>query len=310
MFLSIVSPVYKAADLLPELVRQIEEAAKQITDSYEIILVEDYSPDASREVIKKLCCENSKVKGIFLSRNFGQHYAISAGFDNSSGEWIVTLDCDLQDIPKYIVNLFEKTKEGYDIVYASRQNREDSLIKILGSKYFNKIISYLTGIKRDPAVSNFVLYNRKTIEAMKMMGDYSKFYPLMNRWVGFRNCQIPVPHALRYGGGDQKSSYSYSKRIILAFDTIISFSNKPLLLILLIGIIIMFISSLLILWSILNYFFADYIVKGWVPLIASIWFLSGIIIVLLGVIGLYIGKIFEETKKRPIYIISEKINFN
>jgi dolichol-phosphate mannosyltransferase len=308
MFLSVISPVYKAEKILHELVRQIETAAMQITDSYEIILVEDNGPDKSREVIKDICLNNPHVKGIFLSRNFGQQYALNAGFDNAEGEWIVTLDCDLQDTPSLIGQLYKKATEGgYDIVYASRQNRQDGFLKMLGSKYFNTFLGWLTDTKQDETIANFVLYKRKVVKAMISMGDYRKYYPLMNHWVGFSTCTEPIPHAGR--ADKQKSSYSFSRRMRLAINTGVAFSDKLLRLMIFLGLFIVLFASFFALFFIISYFVKKISVSGWTTLFVSIWFVAGIIIILLGIIGVYIGKIYEEVKKRPSYIISEKVNF-
>ena len=153
--LSIVSPVYRAEKIIPELVERIKIAASQITDNFEIILVEDCGPDNSWSAIEKECLIDKRVKGIKLSRNFGQHYAITAGLNYSKGEWVVVMDCDLQDLPEEISNLYNKTKEGFDIVLARRFERQDTFLKRLSSKIFYTTLSYLTGTKQDNTIANF-----------------------------------------------------------------------------------------------------------------------------------------------------------
>lgn len=307
MYLSIISPVYRAEKILPELVKEIEEAAKQITVSFEIILVEDCGPDNSWAVIEDLCQLYPYVKGVHLSRNFGQQYALNAGFDLSSGEWIVTLDCDLQDTPSLIVDLYNKAKEGYDVVFASRTNRQDDFIKRIGSKVFNRLLGILTDTVQDGSIANFVIYHRKVVDAMRAMGDYRRYYPLMNHWVGFRRFVLPVPHAPR--ADEQRSSYSFRKRLQLGLNTVIAFSDKPLRMIMLFGVYVALLAFLFAIVLVINYLTTGIIVSGWLTLFVSLWFIAGIIISLMGLIGIYIGKIYEQAKGRPSYLVSDKLNF-
>lgn len=306
MLFSIISPVYRAENTLNLLVEQIEQSISPITSDYEIILVEDCGPDNSRELIRQICASKSHVKGVFLSRNFGQQYALNAGFDVASGQWIVTLDCDLQDNPSFIQTMYKRALEGYDIVFASRQSRQDSYLKKTGSKWFNKCLSFLTGTEQDDSIANYVLYNHKVIEAMKSLGDYRRYYPLMNHWVGFRRFVEPIPHNERPDGIE--SSYTFSKRLKLALNTMVAFSDRPLTLILELGIGIAAISVILAIALATHYLFTGITVSGWLTLFVSIWFVFGIQIALLGLVGIYVGKIYEQSKNRPSYIVSEKIN--
>jgi len=301
--ISVVSPVYGAASLLPELITRIHKAVKQITNNYEIILVEDNSPDNSWEIIKRLSISDDKILGLSLSRNFGQQYALNAGFDKANGNWIVTLDCDLQDDPERIIDLYNEAKKDYDIVFASRVNRRDGFLKKLGSRLFYKTLGYLTNTEQDNSIGNYILYNKKVIEAMASIGDYYKYYPMLNRWVGFKTKVLPIEHAERKD--NVKSSYSFKKRLRLAFTTIIAFSDKPLRLVLKLGIALVFISLIVALILIVRYFLVGETVSGWLSLFISVWLLSGIIILVLGLLGVYLGKIFETVKHRPTYIIRE-----
>ena len=306
MKFSVVSPVYGAASLLDELVEEIEKTVCTITDDYEIILVEDHSPDQSQEVIERLCAENARVKGIFLSKNFGQQYALNAGLDAATGDWIVTLDCDLQDTPELIKSLFEKAKEGYDVVFASRQNRQDDNLKKIGSSLFNRLLGFLTDTHQDESIANFVLYKREVVEAMSSMGDYRRYYPLMNHWVGFNSVKLPVPHAERTDG--KKSSYTMGKRIRLAIDTSVALSTKPLHLIVYFGMSLMLLSLIVGIVLVIHYVFTGITVSGWLTLFVSLWFISGILTIILGIIAIYIGEMYIQVKKRPSYIIRRTIN--
>lgn len=305
--ISVISPVYGASGLLEELVRRISESVSKITESYEIILVEDHGPDDSWQKIKAICQKDKGVIGIRHSRNFGQQYAINCGLDHARGEWVVTLDCDLQDRPEEIINLYKKAQEGYDIVLASRQNRKDDFLKKLFSRMFYRALSYLTDTHQDASLANFSLYHRNVVEALKSMNDYVKYYPTMIHWIGFRMAKLEIEHASREDG--KRSSYSFKKRLTLAFDTIVSFSNKPLRLTVKLGIFILVFATLFAIALVISYFFTDISVSGWASTFLSLWFLAGIIITILGMIGIYVGKIFETVKRRPSYIVGEKLNY-
>ena len=292
---------------MEELVRQIEETVSKLTSDYEIILVEDHSPDNSREIITEICRKNKRVKGVFLSRNFGQQYALNAGFDLSTGDYVVTLDCDLQNPPAQIKDLYEKIQEGYDIVFASRQNRPDNFFMTQGSHLFNKLMGFLTDTKQDESLAEFAIYRRKVIDAMAQMGDYRRYYPLMNQWVGFKTAKVFVNHDERTDG--KESSYSMRKRIELAVTTAVSFSTKSLRLIVYFGVIITLLAIIAALGLVIKTIVRDTPVSGWVTLFVSMWFIAGIMISVMGIIAVYIGSIFDEVKHRPSYIIDEKLNF-
>lgn len=305
MKLSIISPVYGAATLLEELVERISNSSTKITPDFEIILVEDNSPDNSWEIIKKISLTNKHVHGIKLSRNFGQQNALNAGFDYATGDWIITMDCDLQDEPEQFQTLFNKTLEGFDIVFASRQNRQDGFLKKLFSVLFYKVLSYLTETKIDHTVANFILYNKKCIQAMSKIGDYYRYYPLLNNWIGFKSTKVEISHAKRKD--NIKSSYSFKKRLRLAYQTIIAFSDKPLRIVLKLGVGLVSFSLIFALYLVIKYVVTDQTASGWLSIFVSIWFLSGIIIFTLGLLGVYLGKMFDTTKNRPTYLIEDII---
>lgn len=301
--LSIISPVYGAPQLLPDLVHEINKVASQMTTDFEIILVEDNSPDNSWQMIQEIANLNPNVTGISFSRNFGQQEAIHAGMIHASGDFIVTLDCDLQDNPSEIINLMKKAEEGYDIVMAGRINRKDDFFKKFFSKAFYRVLNNLSEFTLDPSVANFVLYRRNAIDALLSMGDYFIYYPFMSNWIGFRKYVLPVQHNSRKD--NVRSSYTYKKRLKLAFFTIISFSDRPLRIVLKLGIYIVFLSILMALFLVAFYIFTKQKVQGWMSLFLSVWFLGGILISILGMVGIYVGNTFATVKKRPNYIIRE-----
>ncbi|WP_396218068.1 glycosyltransferase family 2 protein [Flavobacterium sp.] len=302
MKLSIVSPIYKAENFIDKLVFEIQKAMNILDVDYEIILVDDRSKDNSWQKMKELSVKNSNVKSVRLSRNFGQHPAIMAGLSQAKGEWIIVMDCDLQDQPKEIVKLYNKAQEGFEVVQARRKNREDNFLKKLSSKVFSKVYGYFTDTKYDNEIANFGIYNKKVINSILEISDYIKFFPLFVEFVGYKTTSIVVEHAPRDSG---TTSYSFSKLVSLAFNTIISFSNKPLKLFVKFGMIISFLSFCVGLYYIYQAIHYEIEVLGFTSIIVSIWFLSGVIITTIGVAGIYIGKIFDQTKNRPVYIIDE-----
>ena len=177
--ISVVSPEYKGEKMVSELVRRIKESVGTITDDFEIILVNDASPDNTWAEIEKECAADSRVKGLDLSRNFGQHYAITAGLHYAKGEWVVVMDCDLQDRPEEIPNLYKKAMEGWDIVFAQRKLRNDGFLKRTSSRMFYSVFSYLTETKQDSSVANFGIYSHKVIESVLAMKDQLRYFPTM-----------------------------------------------------------------------------------------------------------------------------------
>lgn len=304
-FISIVSPIYNAENTIEELVSQIKIEVSSFTTQYEIILVDDCGPDNSWEKVSQLCEKDNKIIGLKLSRNFGQHYAITAGLDQSSGEWVVVIDCDLQDRPDQIPKMYHRALEGYDIVQGRRENRKDSFFKKVFSWFFYRVLAYLSGYSQDSTIANFGIYNRKVISSITSMRESIRFFPTMVAWVGFRKTSIEIQHAERSEG---KSAYTIGKLFSLALDIILAYSDKPLRIIIKLGLITSLGSFVFLMYNLYKYVSGQIVVLGYMSLIISIWFLSGLIMLMLGVVGLYIGKTFESTKNRPIYIIDKKIN--
>jgi len=271
----------------------------------EFVLVNDNSPDGDWKVVKELALHDARIIGINLSRNFGQHPAIIAGLSHAKGDWVAVMDGDLQDRPEEIPRLLEKALEGFDAVFACRKIRKDGLVKKLSSVLFNKTLHFLTGIKHDPAIANFGVYSRKVIESVLLIGDHIKMFPIFVDWVGFTTAKMDVMHDERFEG---VSSYTFRKALSLAFNSLITFSDKPLKMTIKAGV---FLSLLAILFAV--YYFSGallgfYSVAGWPSLIISFWFLGGMQIFFIGVLGVYIGKTFNQTKNRPVYIIREILN--
>ena len=303
--ISVVIPVYQAGRIVGPLVRRLAGALNEITAQYEVILVDDGSQDDSWGAIERQCAEDERLKGIKLSRNFGQHSAITAGLEQSRGQWVVVMDCDLQDQPEELSRLYAKALAGYDIVFARRAARTDGWIKKFFSRAFFATLGYLTDTRQDPTIGNFGIYNRKVIAAILEMDDYVKFFPTMVKWVGFDAAEIDVQHGQRFEG---KTTYSTKALCDLAINTILSFSDKPLRLTVRFGLFISVVSLLFAALHIYLYFAGKITVMGFTALIVSLWLLSGIVITLIGMLGLYVGKIFDQTKCRPVFIVDRRLN--
>lgn len=305
MLMSIVSPVYKGEKMLDELVARITKAVVSITDNYEIILINDCSPDDSWKKIEAQCARDPHVKGLDLSRNFGQHNAISAGLLYCRGEWVIVMDCDLQDCPEEIPNLYEKAQEGWDIVLGRRKERHDKFLKKLSSALFHKVFDWMSGLRTDKAVANFGIYRKCVIEAYNTVPERTRTFPALVAYLGFKTTSIEVRHAERAEG---KSSYSFSKLLKLSYDTIISNSNKPLRITVGMGFVMSAFSFILALYNVIAKLSGLIQVPGYTTTIFSIWFVGGMILFGLGILGLYIGKTFDQVKGRPFFVVRKKLN--
>ncbi len=304
--ISVVVPLYRCSDSIQELVQRLSEAIDNVASDYEIVLVNDASPEDDWSEVKKAALADNRVKGINLSRNFGQHYAITAGLSFSSGDWIVVMDGDLQDRPEEIPRLVNKAMEGYEIVLARRVERQDSFFKKMMSKLFYRTLAYLTETEQNAEVANFGIYHRKVVDTILLMKDKTRYFPAMVKWVGFSRTEIEVTHAFREKG---QSGYNFKALLHLALNTILSFSDKPLRLTVKLGIYISSFSFMFALYTFIKALRGQIEVIGYSSLIISIWFLTGIVISLLGMLGLYVGRIFEQVKDRPTFIVEQAINF-
>jgi dolichol-phosphate mannosyltransferase len=302
--ISVVIPIYGNELFIDELYSRLTANLSAITGDFEIIFVDDGSPDNSWKLIAGNAEKDRRVKGIRFSRNFGQHFAITAGLANCAGDWVVVMDGDLQDRPEEIINLYHKALEGYEVVFARRLVRKDTLYRKLCSGMFYKFFDLLAGTKTDAAVANFGIYSRDVIDSFNKMREHSRLFPLFVHWLGFNTAYIDVEHAERSAG---KSAYTFGKKLDLALDTIISMSNKPLKISVKLGLLLSFLSFLYGGFIIMKYLLWGVPVMGWTSLMVSLYFIGGLLLSTLGVLGIYIGKIFDEVKNRPLYIIAEKV---
>lgn len=308
MKISVISPVYGAEKIIPELVKRISNALLEITKDYEIILIEDHSPDNSWEEIRNQCAKNSFVKGIKLSRNFGQHNAIKTGIDLVSGDCCIVMDCDLQDDPLYIKELVKEWQAGNDIVYTFKEKRNHSGFKNITARLFNMVFNYLANSssleKAHNNVGSYSLISSKVISAFKKYNDYQFHYLMVLRWLGFQSTYIKITHNERFEG---ESSYSFIKLVNHAMVGIIYQSDRLLKMSIQFGFILSFLSIMSIIFIISNYFISGF-QSGWASLFVLITFFAGVILTAIGILGLYIGKMFDQVKNRPQYVIDETLN--
>jgi dolichol-phosphate mannosyltransferase len=277
----------------------------KITKSFEIIFVNDGSPDTSWKLVSDLSRKNRSVIGINLSRNFGQHHAITAGIDYAKGDWIIVMDGDLQDDPEYIEKLYVKACEGYDIVFAKRISRTGGIVKLLSSGLFRTFFRFLTGIDLHLSIGNYSIASRRAIQAVRSIKEQHRWYLQNLKWIGFPTATVDVRHAKRYSGS---TSYSWGKLLSLALDIVLAYTDKPLKLSVYVGLSIATISMCYGLFMIWRWFFARVPLLGYTSIIVALFFFAGLVMTNLGIVGLYIGRIFEETKKKPLYIIKEITN--
>lgn len=300
--ISVVSPVYRAEECVGELCRRLKSALGTLTEDYEIILVEDRSPDASWEAIEKEAAMDDRVRGIRLARNFGQHFAITAGLDVAAGDWVVVMDCDLQDPPEQIPNLYAKAQEGYKVVVASFEQRSESVFRQWLSRKFWGGLSWMAGIEFDPKIGNFRIMSRDVVDGFKRYREQLRFLGGILSLMGFSTAHVSMPRADRFAG---RSSYNFRKLMAAATDIVMAYSDKPLKISITLGLVM---AALSILTGVVIFALsiADVIeVPGWASVMVSLYLIGGLIIANLGVIGYYLGRTYDEAKRRPLYMIDK-----
>jgi glycosyltransferase involved in cell wall biosynthesis len=307
--LSIVSPVYRSEKIIDELVTRIVATVERLELPFEIVLVDDRSPDASWERIAKRCHQDPRVKGVRLSRNFGQHAAITAGLRHTQGDWVVVMDCDLQDNPAYIPQLLAQARStGAQIVYTAKSQRQHSSVKNLQTRLFNGVFNWLVDDRQnlfsDSSIGSFSLISRRVVDAFLSVGDVKRHYLLTLRWLGFSSTTLPIEHEARFEG---RSSYSFSRLIRHAVEGITAHSTRLLTLAISLGFLCFLAAFSSIAYLVVMYFLHGY-KEGWASTFVLILFSTGLILVTMGIVGLYIGNIFEQVKGRPLFVVEEWLN--
>ncbi|MBZ5678206.1 MAG: glycosyltransferase family 2 protein [Acidobacteriia bacterium] len=299
--ISVVLPVYRAELILPELCKRLVASLSKLTGSYEIILVDDRSPDRSWDVMLQMVEAFSSITALRLSRNFGQHYAITAGLDLANSDWTVIMDCDLQDQPEEIAVLLEKAVQGYDVVLARRIANSGRSRRRLSSRLFYWLFNVLSGYRMDPAVGSFRIMRRSVVEAYRTMRESSRLFGGMVEWLGFETAFVDVAHSARYHG---RSTYNFRVMTKLAFDGIFAFSNRPLYFSIAVGVIMSVLAAGLGLGLIVHYFMHPFVgVPGWLSEFTITAFIGGLILLNLGILGVYVGRIYDQSKGRPLYVV-------
>lgn len=274
--------------------------------TYEVLLVNDACPKGSWEVIKNLCEKNSNIKGINLARNFGQPYAQLAGLDLAKGNFIAFMDCDLQDRPESLNDLLKSCKSGNDVSIAkSKSPRDENALRELSSKLFYRVFSYLNDQKDFNFNASYILINKRVADAFRSMKENQRMFLSLLQYIGFSYAFVSVQHGVRKEG---KTSYSLRQRLSLALSGIVNSSTKLLKIGIIIGVLsasFSFIFGLYVIWQKLLY---QAYVDGWVSTILATFFVGGVIMVLIGIMGLYLEVVFWEVKRRPSYFIAESLN--
>lgn len=304
--LSVVVPMYFEEAVAKECHARLSSAVSEF--DYEIIYVNDGSTDKTLPILKEIADQNKRVKVISFSRNFGHQAAVTAGVKHASGACIVVIDADLQDPPELIPDMVELWKQGYEVVYAKRKKRKgESFFKRITAKAFYRLLATLTDTDIPTDTGDFRLIDRKVADAFNSMGEHSRFIRGMVAWLGFKQTPIEYVRDERYAG---ETKYPLRKMLKLAFDGIMSFSVKPIKMVTNLGALTLLFSLGIIVYVLVSKFTGNALSAGWASTMIVITMLSGVQLISLGVVGGYISRIYEESRNRPIYLVSEKINFD
>jgi len=299
--LSVAIPIHNEESVLPELLSRLRAVLNGLSGGpHEMVFVDDGSTDRSFEMLERAAEEDPRIVVISLSRNFGHQAAITAALDNVAGDATVVMDGDLQDVPEVIPSFVEKFQQGFDVVYAQRVRRKEPLLLRACYFLFYRLMATLSDIRLPLDSGDFGLMSRRVVDQFRHMPEHHRYLRGMRSWVGFRQVGVPVERAERHSG---RSKYSLLRLIKLAFDGIFAFSIVPIRAAALVGALVMFISTIYVLFAIYAKIFLQKSPQGFTALLIAVTFLSGVVLFFLGVIGEYVGRIYEETKARPQYIV-------
>ena len=308
--ISVVVPMYYEEEVAKECYTRLKNVLEKIENyNYEIIFINDGSKDKTLEILKEIAKENKNVKIISFSRNFGHQCAVTAGLRYVTGDAIVIIDADLQDPPELIPEMIKLWEEGNEVIYGKRKSREgESRFKLLTASMFYKTLNALSDVEIPKDTGDFRLVDRKVVEVINSLPEHNKFLRGLFSWVGFKQKAYEYERKERYAG---KTKYPLKKMLKLAQDGIFSFSIKPLKIVGAMGILSVLISVILFVYAVLSYAFNwNNLVPGWTSLMVTMTFIGGMILISLWMIGEYIGRIYDETKRRPEYIIEKTYNID
>ena len=304
---SIVVPAYNEQEVIGEAYKRLTNVMKSMDGPYELIFVNDGSRDMTAQLIAGFCKEDPCVRLLDFARNFGHMPAITAGMEHARGDAIIVIDADMQDPPEIFPDMAALWRQGYDVVYGKRKQRKgETFFKRFTSKVFYRMLCWFTSSDFPLDTGEFRLIDRKVCDAVNRMKEKKRYIRGMVSWVGFRQIGLEYTREKRFAG---KTKYPLKKMIALAMDAIMSFSYKPLKLAATIGFFISFLSFIYMVFILYQRLFTDTTVTGWASTVGLILFTQGIVLMILGIIGNYIGRIYEEIKDRPIYIIREEIQY-
>jgi glycosyltransferase involved in cell wall biosynthesis len=300
---SIIAPIFNETGCISELYAQVAHVMDSLKEPWEFLLVDDGSTDGSTQMIRDLAEKDARVKPVIFSRNFGHQIAVTAGLDYSQGDAVVIIDADLQDPPEVILDLITKWREGFQVVYAVRTEREgETWFKRTTASAFYRLIFRITDIKIPLDTGDFRLMDRKVVDALKQMGERHRFLRGMSSWVGFRQVGVPYKRAARFSG---ETKYPFRKMVKLALNAITSFSYFPLQLAMYVGFIAAGIAIVAIPFVLVARFAGHSAFLGQASTLMAVLFLGGVQLICIGILGEYIGRIYDEVKGRPLYIVSE-----
>jgi polyisoprenyl-phosphate glycosyltransferase len=300
---SIIAPIYNEKDNLPELYRRVKQVMDSTNEPWELVLVDDGSVDSSTEIIRALTKEDKRVRPVIFARNFGHQVAVTAGLDYSRGEAVVIIDADLQDPPELILEMANKWKQGYEVVYAVRAEREgESWFKLWTASLFYRIIYRITDVKIPLDTGDFRLMDRKVVDVMNNMRERHRFLRGMSAWVGFKQVGVEYKRAARIAG---ETKYPFRKMFRLAINAVTSFSYFPLQVATFFGFASAGVAILAIPVVIYMRASGSQAFLGQATTLLAVLFLGGVQLISLGVLGEYIGRLYDEAKGRPLYIVRE-----
>ena len=307
--ISVIVPMYYEEKVAEECYKRLTACLQKLTYyTYEIIIIDDGSKDKTLEILENIASKDDKVKVISFSRNFGHQAAVTAGLKHVSGDAIIIIDADLQDPPELIPQMIQLWEQGNEIIYAKRKKRKgESPFKLLSAKLFYQILNALSDTEIPKDTGDFRLVDRKVVDTINNMPEHNKFLRGLFSWVGYKQIPFEYEREERFAG---KTKYPLRKMLKLASDGIISFSTKPLKLVGLLGFISIVISILILIYALLSYFLKlNQLSAGWTSLMVAITFFAGVQLLSIWIMSEYIGRIYDETKQRPQFIINKKINF-
>lgn len=315
-FLSIVVPVYNEEAVLPEFHKRLQSVLKELRglSGAEIVFVDDGSRDGTAKILSELVRWDKTVRVLQFSRNFGHQIALTAGLDHTRGDAVVVIDSDLQDPPETIPRLLDKWRDGYEVVYAVRESRQrDTWFKRVTARFFYALMRRIGSIDLPVDAGDFRLLDRKAVDAFRSLGERHRFVRGLTMWIGFRQTGVLYPRAERFAG---RTKYPLGKMFKLAWDGVTSFSFAPLRVAIYLGLIVSVLSFIFGFFVIFGRFFFDqtellgFPTHGWGSLMVAVLFLAGVQLIVLGMLGEYLGRTYDEVKRRPLYILREKMGFD